>query len=370
MINILYIPYRDLYFWRDFGSAVRDLQFLEIVASFESVNKLTVINRPVSIYERFLNKRKKVKGYPNINIIDKTSFDLIGPLKKRAWTVGCYTDIINDYINRYLEDPEALPLLVIDFTPMATIPVIKNKKIYYWYDMIDNFTKHNCYSSLDKKLVEKKYKYVAQNYNFMTSVTPEAGLSIIKHGNIKSTVITNGVFTSKFTDNISQNLSRKQVYDFGFVGFVTNKFDVDFVRELSKKHTVIVYGEVYNKSVIAELSSCGVTFKGKFKYSELPQLIGTFRVGLLPYLVEKSHDGSPLKMYEYLKNDKPCLTSIDYEFSCEYVVNYNSTQNLDEDIRKLIQTSGSNAIHQTLPDNSFLQNKISAAFDSFIKRIN
>ena len=75
-------------------------------------------------------------------------------------------------------------------------------------------------------------------------------------------------------------------------------------------------------------------------------------------------------MYEYLKNDKPCLTSIDYEFSCEYVVNYNSTQNLDENIGQLIQNSGSDAIHQTLPDNSFLQNKISAAFDSFIKRIN
>lgn len=370
MINILYIPYRDLYFWHEFGSAVRDLQFLEIFSRFEIVNDITVLNRPVSLYERILNKSTKIKNYPGANVIDKTSFDLLGPLKKRAWTVNCYTDSVNDFISEYLKKTDALPLLVIDFTPMARIPVIKDKKVYYWYDMIDNFTKHNCYSQSDRKLVDDKYKYVSEYYDFMTSVTAEAGKAITRHNDIFSTVITNGVFTSQFSDNTSENFSGNPVYDFGFVGFITDKFDVDFVRELVKSHTVVIYGEAYNKSVVDELSKLGVVFHGKFKYSELPKLISTFKVGLLPYLVDKSHDGSPLKMYEYLKNDKPCLTSIDYEFSGEYVVNYNSTENLYESIKQLIECSGDSSIHKTLPPDSFLLHKISSAFDLFIKWIN
>ncbi|POT59584.1 hypothetical protein C3432_02350 [Citrobacter amalonaticus] len=370
MINILYIPYRDLYFWHEFGSAVRDLQFLEIFSRFESVKDITVLNRPVSVYERILNKRVKINNYPDINVIDKTSFDLFGPLKKRAWTVNCYTDNVNDYINDYLKDPKALPLLVIDFTPMALIPVIKDKKVYYWYDMIDNFTKHNCYSQLDKKLVDDKYKYVAEYYNFMTSVTIEASKAITRYSKIESAVISNGVFTSRFSDKISKSISDNHIYDFGFVGFITDKFDVNFVQKLVKNHSVIIYGEAYNKSVVEELSKLGVVFHGKFNYSELPQLISTFKIGLLPYLAERSHDGSPLKMYEYIKNDKPCLTSIDYEFSCEYVVNYNSTNDLNENIKRLIECSGNSNIHETLPVDSFLKHKISSVFDLFIKRIN
>lgn len=370
MINILYIPYRDLYFWHEFGSAVRDLQFLEILSGFESVNNITVLNRPVSIYERVLNKRTKVNNYPSINLIDKTSFDLFGPLKKRAWTVNCYTNSVNDFISNYLSDPNALPLFVIDFTPMALIPVIQDKKIYYWYDMIDNFTKHNCYSQLEKKLVDEKYKYVAEHYDFMTSVTDVAGKAITKYNDIDLSVITNGVFTSRFSEKASKDISANSVFDFGFVGFITDKFDVEFIRKLVKNYSVVVYGEAYNKSIVDELSKLGVVFHGKFKYSELPKFISTFKIGLLPYLAEKSHDGSPLKMYEYLKNDKPCLTSIDYEFSCKYVVNYNTADNLTEDIKQLLEFSGNNNIHQVLHADTFLKYKISSAFDQFLKRLN
>ncbi|WP_436856432.1 hypothetical protein [Citrobacter tructae] len=370
MINILYIPYRDLYFWQEFGSAVRDLQFLEILSGFDAVNDITVLNRPVSIYERVLNKRTKVNNYPNVNVIDKTSFDLFGPLKKRAWTVNCYTNSVKEFLNNYLRDPHALPLLVIDFTPMAIIPVVQDKKVYYWYDMIDNFTKHNCYSPQDKKIVDDKYKYVAEHYDFLTSVTDVAGKAITKYNNIESAVITNGVFTSRFSDNASSVIPGNSLFDFGFVGFITDKFDVEFIRKLVRNYSVVVYGEAYNKSIVDELSALGVVFRGKFKYSELPKLISTFKIGLLPYLLEKSHDGSPLKMYEYLKNDKPCITSIDYEFSCEYVVNYNSSENLHEDIMHLLKCSGDSNIHQTLLADSFLKYKISSAFDQFLKRLN
>ncbi len=370
MINILYIPYRDLYFWNDFGSAVRDLQFLEILADFELVNDITVLNRPVSLYERVLNKRTKPNNYPNVHVIDKTSLDLFGPLKKRAWTVNCYTTSVNDFISEYLNDPNALPLIVIDFTPMAIIPFIQDKKIYYWYDMIDNFTKHNCYSHFEKKLVEDKYKYVAEHYDFMTSVTDVAGKAITKYNDIDSAVITNGVFTSRFSVDAMEKIPGNSAYDFGFVGFITDKFDVEFIRQLVKKYSVVVYGEAYNRKIVDELTNLGVVFYGKFKYDELPKLIRTFKIGLLPYLVEKSHDGSPLKMYEYLKNDRPCLTSIDYEFSCKYVLNYNTSNNLAEGITELLECSGNNNIRHTLHAESFLVHKISSAFDHLLKRLN
>lgn len=369
MFNVLFIPYRDLYFWREYGSAVRDLQFLEVLLNFSQVNKITILNRPVSIYERITNKKNSKFNYPDVTVIDTTSFDLIGPLKKRSWTVSCYNRLVTSYVGKYLKEECDIPLLIMDFTPLAKIPFIKNDRVLYWYDMIDNFTKHNCYTENEKKLVDEKYHYVAEKYNYMTSVSDVASEAIRKYNNINMSVVTNGVFTSRFIQENLDISSSRPAYDFGFVGFITDKFDVEFVRKLAKKYSIVVYGEAYNKDIAEQLTLAGVKVMGRFSYSQLPELIGSFSIGLLPYLAEKSHDGSPLKMYEYLKNNKPCMTSIDYEFSCEFVVNYNTSLELDSDIERLIACSGAPGINKSLPEDSFLYNKLAAAFSSMVKQV-
>lgn len=364
MFDILFIPYRDLYFWSRYGSAVRDLQFLEVLSDSEYVNSVTVLNRPVSLYERVLNKKKRIFNYVNVDIIDVTSFDLFGPLKKRSWTVDCYSDQINSFVTQYCQHGKNT-LLVIDFTPFATFPLVQSNKVIYWYDMIDNFTKHNCFSDNEKMLVDKKYQYVAENYQFLTAVSSAAANDIIKYHNLPYDVLPNGVFNSKFAENGGGNNSME--YDFGFVGFVTDKFDVDFVCSLAEKYSVVVYGEVYDKRISNKLSAHGVYVKGRFTYNELPNLISSFKIGLLPYLLEKSHDGSPLKLYEYFKNNTPCITSIDYEYSSKYIVNYKTTKNLKSDIEVLMSFNGTEDISNSIPSEFYLGCRINNSIERFIR---
>ncbi len=54
-MRFIIVGYRDAYFWNEFGTSVRDLQIAEILSR---ENEVIFINRPVSIYERLLNKRK------------------------------------------------------------------------------------------------------------------------------------------------------------------------------------------------------------------------------------------------------------------------------------------------------------------------
>lgn len=357
MYNLLILPYRDLYFWSKFGSAVRDLQFLEVLSKQKDIKSITLLNRPVSIYERLINKKKKEREYPGVSVIDSTSLSILGPLKKRAWTRTCYQKIVHDIILQLSDENETL--IVLDFTPISILPIIKDKKIIYWYDMIDNFTKHNCYSLEEKKLVRDKYKYVAQHYNFVTGVSLPAVKEITNFNNVNNLVLPNGVFKTKFPSPL---INREDIrYDFGFIGFITDKFDVDFVIRLSRKYSVVIYGDVYDKKIADKLISAGITLKGKFKYNELSVIMATFDIGLLPYLKERSHDGSPLKLYEYFKFDKPCITSIDYEYSNTYVVNYNTVDNIELEIKRLKESTDNSLISSSLNNELYLDFKINNA---------
>ncbi len=367
MFDVLFIPYRDMYFWNEYGSAVRDLQFLETILDIDEINKITLVNRPVSIYERVLNKRKIKFDYPKINIIDITSYDIFGPLKKRRWTEHCYNHIVEKYIDIFLKDSDSR-LIIIDFTPISLIPYVKSERVIYWYDMIDNFIKHNCYTDEEKSYVDKKYQYVAENYDFISSVSENALLEVEKRKKIDSIVLPNGVFKTAFSSDFTFDEKFPKEYDFGFIGFITDKFDIEFVCKLAKTYSIVIYGKFYDKKIEKTLMENGVTIKGAFKYTDINDITKSFKVGLLPYLPEKSHDGSPLKLYEYLKYNIPCITSIDYEFKNEYVLNYVFSSELDEKINNFLSISGDKSISRSLPPESFFDSHIRNAFNYLTNR--
>ncbi|MGD8162229.1 glycosyl transferase [Pantoea sp. FN0307] len=370
MFDVLYIPYRDVYFWNDFGSAVRDLQFLEILNEIGEIDKITILNRPVSLYERLYNKNKPANRYPGNDVLDYTKYDIFGPLKKRKWTEYCYQKYVIKFIEDFIKDPsrQEKKLLIIDFTPIAKIPVVTNSRLFYWYDMIDNFAKHNCYSLDEIALVKEKYQHVANNYDFITAVSDAAAKEIKSAKGVENYVITNGVFNTRFKpDNFAKDENQdSRTYDLGFTGFVTDKFDVNFVSKLAQSYSIVIYGEVYNELTAKKLTQAGITLKGKFRYVDLPNILKTFKVGLLPYLAEKSHDGSPLKMYEYLKFNKPCLTSIDYEYASNYVYNYNDKIFTNKIVDDFIYCSGDERISSLLPEHAYLGMKIKSFFHTMI----
>ena len=139
-MKFIIVGYRDSYFWNDFGTSVRDLQIAEILSrNYEVI----FINRPVSIYERILHKKKCNAVYKKyserIKFIDTTSYDPFGPLKGRLWTEKCYQNIFDKVLKNHLQNRDGKKIIVIDFTPLAKLNYKKDENVYYWYDLIDNF---------------------------------------------------------------------------------------------------------------------------------------------------------------------------------------------------------------------------------------
>lgn len=362
-MRFIIIGYRDSYFWNDFGTSVRDLQIAEILSRN---NEVIFINRPVSIYERLLNKSKRKSVFSKyssrINFVDITSCDLIGPLKGRLWTEKCYTRIFTDTLKTYTEYYNG-KVCVIDFTPLAQIKYVKQKNVYYWYDLIDNFSIHNRFSEREKEIVKRKYEYVNIHANLITGVSSKA---IKEFTNENVHVMPNGVYfeSEEVTNSTPSDFDR--IYDLGFVGFVTDKFDVEFVNKLSEKHSIVIWGKFYDESVTNKLSK-NIKIAGKFNYCYLPGIMKTFKVGLLPYLQNKSHDESPLKMYEYFKHGIPCLSSMDFEIESLWFSNYTklNSDELEQKINYFIISSDSDDIRTSIKDDWIFENKIQLTLSKF-----
>ena len=307
-INVLVFPYRDLYFLKRYGSVVRDLQIIEALTNIPIVDQICVVNRPVSFYERILGKRRPVNCHrlSKYRFWDATSWDLVGPLSGRAWTENCYQRYLYD-IQRWTKFSEDALNILLDFTPVARFNYGQFLGYVVWYDVIDNFTRHNRYSKHERILVRQKYSQVKECAQFITGVTSEA-LSAV--GANSAVVVPNGL--SRPVDAPLNNGSTE--FDVGFIGFVTDKFDLDLIALLSNAgFRIAVFGEIYDSNVKRALSKMkGVSIMGQFNGEQLPTVMERFSIGVIPYRKDRSHDGSPIKLYQFLAYGKPVLTSQRY----------------------------------------------------------
>jgi glycosyltransferase involved in cell wall biosynthesis len=361
-INLVIAPYRDAYFYHEYGSAVRDLQFLETLAKLDDIESITVLNRPVSILERILFKKTLPKSIniPKVNVFDCTSGDVFGAIKGRSWADDVYAKVINNHLVN--QKSEQCINVFLDFLPIGSFKATNLDSWLYWYDFIDNFKKHNRFTKKEKQLVEAKYSFVSKNADFISAVS-NVCLDVNGPYLAKSTsVITNKVFNSSAKATLAPCTKVKQ-YDFGFIGFVTNKMDISFIKLIAEQYSIAIFGQAMDKNIAKELSCINnVYLFGKFKYKDVAGICLQFKVGLLPYLFEKSHDGSPLKLYEYMKYNIPCLTSIDYEIEDDrFIRNYNKTNDLHLDIRDMLAISGNDLISDAIKEEWKLEKSMADA---------
>jgi hypothetical protein len=280
---------------------------------------------------------------------DIPSKDILGAITGRSWAQDVYAGVIDKLLVENVN--EQCINIFLDFLPIGTFEPKQLNGWVYWYDFIDNFKKHNRFTKKEKQLVQDKYHFIAKNADFISAVSSQCLEANSPYSNASTQVITNKIFKAK-----NEDISIKKqgtTYDFGFIGFITNKLDLVFIKELAKAHTIAVYGQVMDQKIGNQLTALeNVTTFGKFSYQSVPRICQTFKVGLLPYLAEKSHDGSPLKLYEYMKYNIPCLTSIDYEIvDNRFIRNYNTSEHLPTDIIEMLAVAGDQLISNTIQDD-------------------
>ncbi len=307
-VRLYVFGYRDQSFWCEYGPIVRDLMMVSALCESEVVDSVTFYNRPVSFPELLLLRKKfsyPPVGSNKINFISKISKDIFGPLKRRLWVKGAYKDnyqqspgFSSEYIN-----------VVLDFLPIGDLPGWVSGADLYWYDLIDNFKKHNRYTAAEKKHVSQKYQNISE-YSGNKLITGVSASALDEFTNAH--VLENAIL------NLPKVIKAEQskMFDFGFMGFISNKFDINAVKKICKLgYSVAIYGDIYDKDTEKELLSVsGVKLFGKFRDTDVDALLSTFNVGLIPYKNELLHDESPLKLYQYLSASKLVLSSFDFDF--------------------------------------------------------
>ena len=301
--DIALIPYRGADFAQRFGYTVRDLMILLALQSADRVSSILWLQRP-SIVTEWLN-RAALPRHDKLTFSRKLDLNVFGQMYfRRAWAARSMR--VHERMLRNWS--EGTGKILLDFHPFYIPPkeVVENPGVIYWYDLIDNFEKHNLFSARQKQLVRKKYSFVRKHARFVTGVS-DLAVEAVGGGH----VIANRL--------VGKN--KKSIYhfpnspfDFGFTGFITDKFDVALIERLSNLgYNVLIRGKAYDNEVLHKLRSIeNVTVGGAYHHDEQAEIIRQFSVGLVPYKPEKSHDESPIKLWQYLAQGSGALLSMKF----------------------------------------------------------
>lgn len=299
MTQIDIISYRKLSFAKRFGFTVRDLMILKSMIDCESVTKIHWYERPDTVLDLFKNESKGLSDELKIFAPRVIDWNFIGALRHgRAWAASSFK-LYPQFRNPGFPQKK----IILDFNPFFVPPKEYLEESIYWYDAIDNFLLHNRFTAPQLEAVSIKYDFVREHANFITGVTAKS-LSPFGRGE----VLPNRLIKKDWG---SVNSVSNKLYDYGFIGFITDKFDLELVEALCKRNrTVLIAGEAYDKSVKKKLTKIpGVTYLGRFNSSHVREILSRFKVGLIPYLRDKLHDESPIKFFQYVCAGLPVITS-------------------------------------------------------------
>lgn len=294
-MQLAIVGYRKLSFARKFGFTVRDLMFLKALEASDNCSRIDWFERPDLPHEALAGLTHQRYGTGG-KVTPHVGVDLnmaAAAIRGRAWSATSLR--AHDNALKTL-----LPGgIILDFHPFYIPPLETVIGQVYWYDLIDNFEKHNRFSVEERKAVARKYEFVRKHAKVVTGVTSAAITSFPNSFCIPNKLLQQ---EAMYTDNTPE-------FDFGFLGFITDKFDVEFVRRLCDAgHSVLVAGHAYDPRTLEQLKAIpNLTYWGPFTSLDAPKIIAKFYVGLVPYIIEKMHDESPIKFFQYISNGRSAV---------------------------------------------------------------
>jgi len=237
---------------------------------------------------------------------------------------------------------DVMPDIVVSSNVLAgtiSIKLAKKYNIPTLFDIKDWFptSASMYYSGIKSKLVHNVVynitKYNLKNSDAITTVSSGLQEKIWYEYKLKSDIITNGVSTNLFKQNIDvRNKTRKEykISDdtllLGFNGSIEKWYALDEIianinhlrRFYSYDIKLMIVGSDlftdYNKKIRAQVKELGlekyVIFTGRKPYEELPNYINAFDIGLLPLRFKYWQDISlPNKFFEYRSCERIMLAS-------------------------------------------------------------
>lgn len=335
-MNLIIQPMHD---WRKIesnGYATRDAHFIEHFEKNSNVQRILVINRPLSISEMVIYKKSfPIKTGVTVSsgfgwvlkqlsdklfVLDSVSYDLFSPLfYKRNWWQLSFdsTRIQNVILNSINFIFNKMPIYLFLCNPMAIhlYQIIKPTKLIF--DALDNWLVH--------PEMDDNFGFIKQGYDFLLKkadlfyVNSNQSFDYFSKFRSDIKLILNGVDSSFFKlrenriipDDL-QPLKNKPVV--GYAGKLAKRIDVNLLLLLAKTFpniNFVVIGEILDRNWISRLMPItNIFYLGSKKYSIYPRYLNGFDICIIPHNVGPLEcGGDPIKLYEYLSCDKPVIST-------------------------------------------------------------
>lgn len=187
----------------------------------------------------------------------------------------------------------------------AIIGAISTVSVYDCIDHISTFTQY--------EQIEKHYEEAIRESNYVIATAKEI-YSEILNKRPDCLLLPNAVCIDDFDYEIPMNETKK--ITIGYYGAIAEWFDFELIRNAANNNfewTFVIVGEIYPsvQSEAEKLSALNnVRFEPRVNYREIPQLLSTFNVAILPFkLNDITKNTSPVKVFEYLAGGKVTVST-------------------------------------------------------------
>ncbi len=336
-MNLITIPFHDWRKYTRFGARTRDLHFIEHFGKNKRVQKVLVINRPITWAEAVLRRTSwrtpgtAIYRTSNLNlaqvsekiyVLDYLSNQIMqNILLGRRWYFSSYG--IGNFMRGVFKACDVLDMPEYHVMSLSIYAYLLCEEIRgkapdsrLVFDAWDNWTRFPAFSKyiLDIHKAYRTYQTVCQAWITNSDKNKE-----YFQGNFhvaQSIVIRNGVDPELFQKEYKIPHDMKNIKQpiIGFGGKISHLLDEDLVNYLTAENPdlhFVMIGEILDSNKFKKIiSRRNFHYLGDKHYDDYPAYIKNFDVCILPYHInEREHGGDSIKLYEYISANKPIVAT-------------------------------------------------------------
>ncbi|MBX7150644.1 glycosyltransferase [bacterium] len=332
-MDISVIPFHD---WRKIqqeGSRTRDAHIIEHLGLCPDINKVVVINRPITPAEMIYRKTNwKTKG----QVVNKGRFSQLVQLSEKMYVIDTLhlnplPQLIEgkrwffsafgekhfiDEVKYHIDALGFQKPTIISFNIFAAELCKKLNVGRCLFDAWDNFMRFPQYGHMSR-LIKQNYLIYSDISKIWTTNSEKNRQDFMNEFNVKNCeVVRNGVDVEKFKMKypIPNDLIKIKRPIVGFGGKITHLVDADLLNIVVKSNadkSFVIIGQILDKEKFNAIKpQANLFYLGDKHYDLYPAYVTNFDVCILPYVVgNKEHGQDSIKIYEYIAAGKPTVTT-------------------------------------------------------------
>lgn len=328
-MDFIIIPFHDYKKWHREGFRTRDAHLTRHFAGHPDVNRILVINRPVSLAQRLAGKEKKqtevgsvLHEGSNWTLMEQAdgicTLDIVLPdvlkvarMKKNWWFAAFSSPRTKAAILSALEVLHMQDAVLMIQNPMSIQAASYIPHSLFVFDAIDNWLHHPQMAGCSQ-IVEKNYDLVKKQADVIFTVSKSLQDFFAPHPHVYW--VANGVDANDFAPARAGCKNARPCI--GYVGKIQDRVDRTLVEACLQKMPeadFVFAGPIYASKKewkALENKYPNLHLTGDIHYNKLPQAMARMDIAIIPHTVDAfTNSMNPLKLYEYLAAGKPVLTT-------------------------------------------------------------